>query len=155
MSYPNIATSGIMAQEIAQRLAGIGSTLKTVQSFGASGDPLIKVALTTGAASTQTALIRLTTRPSLFLNAVGNASEVYAPALTQLAIEASATADVQILTLPNLMIVLGTALRYGSQLELWLVTNTNAVIESAFAGTNAALEAVFDASLKYGAQSSI
>ncbi len=155
MSYPNLATSGMIQQELTQRFAGIGSTMLAVSSFGASGDPLVKCAITTGAAASQCALLRFTTRPSLFLDAVGNAQQVYAPALLQIAVEDSTINGTPYLNLVNQVVIYGTAFRYGNQIEFWSVTQGNAVIESAFAGTNAALKAVWDASLKYGAQASI
>jgi len=153
MSYPNLSEAGMLAQELAQRLAGIGSALTVVQSFGSSNDPLITVG--TSGAGNQNALIRLTTRPSLFLNAVGNTQEVYAPQLAQIAVEASTIANVELLTIDNQVIVFGTVLKYGNETQFWLVTNGNAVIESAFAGTNATLKATFNLSLKYGNQASI
>jgi hypothetical protein len=153
MTYANIAEAGMMAKELQLRLNAVSAgTYAVVQSFGSASDPLLNVWVAgTGAfaAGAQNALIRLTFRPSLFTNAVGNTQTVYAPQLAQILVEQlSGNTGTLVLQLAQLVPIFGTFLKYGNECQFYAGPNGTAIAEAGFA--TATLSATFTLDFKYG-----
>jgi hypothetical protein len=110
---------------------------KTItESFDTDGSPLVAVDDGTPAAGEQSVLVKV--RPvewSLAKDVLGNTATIFTPHVIQIATEASATANVSIVTVLNLLPVLMACTLKGTKVEFYLETNTTAPSASTFAAS--------------------
>jgi len=96
-----------------------------VNGFDANGDPTI--ALGTGGAGSQSAFIRCKAIASIGTDSVGNTQRSFGPHVLQVVLEASTVANCPLLTGANSLPIMGELLARGTQVELYMTANTNAV----------------------------
>jgi hypothetical protein len=124
-----------MARQIAEDLGLRLSALTLATSNDGSGNPTVSLgALTAGS---QSAFILCKEQASIQVDSLGLAQRSFGPNVIQLVLETSTIANVPLMTVANYVKLLGTLLRHGVKLELYLTANATPVSVSGITGAPA------------------
>lgn len=115
-----IKTEQVAARDAAEAFRLLLSSLTTVETVDASGNPVVTVGDVT--ADGGGAFIQFIAEDTLQQDSLGNSQRVYAPHKIRVAIESSASSGVADydMTAANLLQVFQVLLKTGMKVELWL-----------------------------------
>lgn len=100
-----------------------------------------------GTAGSQSMVIKSKEIAPLGVDGIGNAAKGYAQTVMQCVVETSTIAATALLTMANMVPLLGEVLRQGSRVELYMSANTNTVgVEDITAGN---LKSTWEPDLQY------
>lgn len=119
------AKSLSLLKELKDRMARRTSLTVGEVAFDTDGGGYFLIG--TGAAGSQSMLIKSKQVDPVGYDIIGNAARGYTPTVLQVVLETSSVASVPLLTAANMLPLMGEVLRQGSRVELYLSPNTDTV----------------------------
>lgn len=131
-NHKALSTARQLREDLAIRLSALGA----VAAFDTTDDANPLVLLGTQTVGQQNAIVRVKSQVTAEKTSLGLAQRVYSPHIIQVLVEASATADVAILNIKNLMLLLGEVMKHGVKVELYMSANTTVVAVAEITAAN-------------------
>lgn len=122
---PISAKSLALVKELKDRLARRTTLAISDLSYDTDGGAWFLIG--TGAAGTQSMVVKSKQIDPVGFNGIGLAATGYAQTVLQVVVETSTIANVSLLTGANFLNLMGEVLRQGSRVELYMSANTNTV----------------------------
>lgn len=139
------AKSLSLVQELRSRLANRTTLALGEIAFDTDGGAWFLIG--TGAAGSQSMVVKSKQIDPLGNDVIGTAARGYAQTVIQLVVETSTIAATALLTAANFLPLVGEVLRQGSRVELYMSANTNTVgVEDITAGN---LKVTWEPDLQY------